>query len=243
MDLPPSSFTIGRCTHGHHTVLISFNAGQAVFYTCACPTERGTCLEITLQSEGVKGRNSCSSGEASAGGGIAEVPTILSLYATHAHFRPTRLSSYSWISRGKTFHRLLLNWKGRPELPVPENGTNQANSQPEPSGSHPAPIHIAIVCPESVPSPDPSASTDDESGTERAKMTRGASKDVASSAPSRFRVAYTLGVREIGPPRVVLEGRCVRQEHACRSLLFFSSTGVSSYRRVTPRSDQNNHRE
>lgn len=204
MDLPPSSLTIVRCTHGHHTVLISPNAGQIVFYTCECPTERGACLEITLQSEGVKHRNRCSIGEASASGGIAEVPTVLSIYAIQSHFRPTRLSSYSWISRGKTFHRLLLNWKGRQELHVPEN------SQPEPSGSHPAPIHIAVVCPESVPSQDPSASTDDGSGTERAEMTRGASNDVTGSAPSRFQVAYTLGVRAIGPPRVVLEGRCVR---------------------------------
>lgn len=225
------------------------NAGQVVFYACACPTERGSCLEITLQSEDVKDYNSCSSsnsiGEASTGGGIAGVPSILNLYATHAHFRPARLSSYSWISRGKTFHRLLLNWKGHQERPVPEKGAYQANSSPEPSSLHPAPIHIAIVCPESVPSPAPSAFTDDERGTQRAEMTRGASKDVRTSARSRFQVAYILGARAVGPPRVVLEGRCVRQKHTC----FFRMdrdgelTDVCSCRRVTPKSDQNNHRE
>lgn len=129
--------------------------------------------------------------------------------------RPLRLSSFSWASRCKTCHRLLLNWKGQ------DRSDNKTQQQPGPqllknghhpsSTSHPvvqphgrAPIHIAVVCPE--PEPPPSPSFDNTLGFDdvgRHDSGRGTREE------KRERVNFTVGIRVVGPPRVVLEGRWV----------------------------------
>ncbi|CAN0001882.1 unnamed protein product, partial [Scytosiphon promiscuus] len=82
----------------------SVRQGQAAFFKTPCPTERGACLEITLISNGVKGGRGTAASDTRV--------TAISLYAVQAPHRPLRLSCYHWISRGKAYHRLVLNWKG-----------------------------------------------------------------------------------------------------------------------------------
>lgn len=95
----------------------------------------------------------------------------------------------------------------------------------------PAPIHIAVVCPEPPPPPSPLAPAFDGSGigvladadhpdetldgegifggdpqeTELVD-TRG-SVGGQGATPRRKRVRFTVRVKVVGPPRVVLEGR------------------------------------
>lgn len=87
-----------------------------------------------------------------------------------------------------------------------------------------APIHIAVVCPESEPPSAPPAPSFDSSdvdivpGMEYAENYgdgRGSSypepidsgKGQGGTRRIRQRVKFTVGVRLVGPPRVVLEGR------------------------------------
>lgn len=180
-----------------------------MFYKCACPTERGACLEVTLQSEGYSGTST----------------DAVSLYAVQAHNRPPRLSSYSWASRGKTCHRLLLNWKGPPLLdggnaPLHPATTNASQGNLPP----PAPIHVAVVCPE--PAPPPAPAVDNAAGISayegRSNIARWGGTEIEGGSACRRdgraggavigavrkgRVKYSVGVRMVGPPRVVLEGR------------------------------------
>lgn len=118
-----------------------------------------------------------------AGGGRPPAPTAISLYAVQAPHRPLRLSLYTWASRGKTHHRLLLNWKGPSSVwdqASPEPGSEfacpnaavcwpwDAESRghadtPDPAGA-PAPVHIAVACPEPPPPPASIAPAFDSSG-------------------------------------------------------------------------------
>lgn len=134
--------------------------------------------------------------------------------------RPHRLSSYSWTSRGKACHRLLLHWKGNRPIVHCNDDTKNANTctykreslpQTTSPNSHwypVPPIHIAVVYPEPPP---PIADAFDaavesqELAEEAYVWTRGG----GSRTGRRRRVMFTVGVRVVGPPRVVLEGRCV----------------------------------
>jgi len=145
-------------------------------------------------------------------------PDAISLYAVQAAHRPLRLSLYPWASRGRTHHRLLLNWKG----------PTSAFSSPSPCGSPgrttAPPVHIAVACPEPAPPPSaPVAPAFDGgdvgflSAEELAEGGRGGGgrgSAGGSSRPGRGqgavkrgRVKFRVGVRVVGPPRVVLEGR------------------------------------
>ena len=200
---------------------------QIVFYITACPTERGACLEVTLQSKGLAGNyndNARSYGGSDGGTDCS----ILSLYAVQAHARPSHLSSYSWASREKTRHRLLLSWKGRPMSSIQEESVTQGDAKPVRIASPrktmlpSAPIHIAVVCPELASPPAPvlgdvvglssenkaKACADDEMDAKRVEAGFGISEGEADRR--EIGVMYTVGVRTVGPPRVVLEGRYVR---------------------------------
>lgn len=174
-------------------------------------------------------------------------PTAISLYAVQALRRPLRLSLYSWASRGKTQHRLLLNWKGpsssawgytpQPEPPVyepscansvvclpweTENRGGRAHSA-DPAGCAPAPVQIAVACPE--PSPAPIAPAFDGGGVIAPWSGEGQAGAVGIKAGGgppvgtlgvgrgqtevvrRKRVKFSVEVKVVGPPRVVLEGR------------------------------------
>lgn len=185
---------------------------QVVYYECACPTEKGACLEVTLVSEGE--RNTATNDS---------TPSAISLYAVQACARPPRLSSYPWASRGKVCHRLLLNWKGSSSNRMKPSPVSTATacypSQPPQS----APIHIAVVSPEPAP-PQATAfedaveiSLDDGRGEtnvddglgDRGRVSTPIGRPEGPEAGSvmRQRVKFSVGVRLVGPPRVVLEGR------------------------------------
>lgn len=166
-------------------------------------------------------------------------PTVVSLYAVQAPHRPLRLSCYPWTSRGKTHHRLFLHWKG----PSSSSAWTAGDARNTPSntltgaclpweGGHrnpntsgvPAPIHIAVVCPESEPPTAPPAPAFDSSdvgrlpgvgyaeidGEERGSSYRepiDSGRGQRAMRNIRKRVKFTVRVRLVGPPRIVLEGR------------------------------------
>ncbi|CAM9568260.1 unnamed protein product, partial [Ectocarpus sp. 13 AM-2016] len=246
----------GRVLLQGERVAGSVRQGQAAFYQTPCPTERGACLEITLESHDT---GSTAPGRSNHNG----IPTAINLYAVQAQHRPLRLSFYTWVSRGKTHHRLLLNWKGpaaglkgvdeEPLSPAPSPPRTGAVisspwdgvrgfTSPRPATASaskpwkpvpPAPIHIAVVCPEPPLPPSPLAPAFDGSGIgilaaadqadetlddrgifggdlqEPARVEGGATTGSVGGqvAPTRKRVWFTVRVRVVGPPRVVLEGR------------------------------------
>lgn len=218
------------------------HAPQVAYYQTPCPAEKGACLEITLVSEGGGG----------PGVGRPPAPAAISLYAGQAPHRPLRLSLYTWASRGKTHHRLLLNWKGPsssawgghtmhpPEQPASETASCAAavvvcspweveqQGRGHKQSSEPAPIHIAVVCPEPAPPPPaPIAAPAFDgggiallSGEGHVDATGGTEAGGGGSAGAsvgaefgrqgpvrRKRVKFSVGVKVVGPPRVVLEGR------------------------------------
>lgn len=182
-----------------------------MFYKCSCPTERGACLEVSLQSEGAH-HNSA--------------PTALNLYAVQAFIRPSRLSSYSWVSRGKTYHRLLLNSKGLPS----GNTVNKASALSKADCSKENvvplldPIHIAVVCPEQTPPRAPAfdhaVGLSSYRGSREACVGRGTegkgigspekneiSEGTGVESSQILRGKFSIVVRVVGPPRIILEGR------------------------------------
>ncbi|CAN0125152.1 unnamed protein product, partial [Hapterophycus canaliculatus] len=248
----------------------SVQQGQATFFKTPCPTERGACLEVTVVSAGGTGERNTTASDAEA--------TAISLYAIQAPHRPLRLSSYQWVSRGKTYHKLILNWKG--SLPcssqisadrghgfpgTPADASLPCAVTPSPWGgvtghtlqnpavvsasafsTASAPIHIAVVCPEAppplavpvAPAFDGSdllveaeqseggahqngtgAEVDAEADLTLEDVPRGRGKTPADAEGAkrgrgttaerrrRRRVKFFVGVRVLGPPRVVLEGR------------------------------------
>eukprot|EP00903_Cladosiphon_okamuranus_P015423 g14246.t1 len=232
----PSAGPAGRLLLQGEKVAGSVRQGQVAYYQTSCPTEKGACLEITLVSEGGGG----------PGVGRPPTPAAISLYAVQAPHRPLRLSLYTWASRGKTHHRLLLNWKGPPSsswgghkthpLAEPQDGGRQKPS------SEPVPIHIAVACPEPAPPPPALITAPAFDRGEAALLTMEGQVHVAgrteaggggsSGAPlgwdlaqqgplRRKRVKFSVGVKVVGPPRVVLEGRWY-------SLLFGRDTGVGT---------------
>ncbi|CBN73991.1 hypothetical protein Esi_0009_0176 [Ectocarpus siliculosus] len=247
----------GRVLLQGERVAGSVRQGQAAFYQTPCPTERGACLEITLESHDDGSR---APGRSNDNG----IPTAISLYAVQAPHRPLRLSFYTWVSRGKTHHRLLLNWKGpaaglkggdegtlSPAPSPPRTGAVISSpwdgvrgyTSPRPATASaskpwkpvpPAPIHMAVVCPEPPPPPSPLAPAFDGSGIgilaataqadetlddrgifggvlqEPGRVEGGATRGSVGgqvATPRRKRVRFTVRVRVVGPPRVVLEGR------------------------------------
>ncbi|CAM9455296.1 unnamed protein product [Ectocarpus fasciculatus] len=247
----------GRVLLQGERVAGSVRQGQAAFYQTPCPSERGACLEITLESHDDGARAPGRSHDNAT-------PTAISLYAVQSPHRPLRLSFYTWVSRGKTHHRLLLNWKGpaaglkggdegtlSPAPSPPRTGTIISSpwdgvrgyTSPRPATASaskcwkpvpPAPIHIAVVCPEPPPPPSPLAPAFDGSGIgvlaaadhtdetldgpgifegdpqEPGRVEGGATRGSVGgqgATTRRKRVRFTVRVRVVGPPRVVLEGR------------------------------------
>lgn len=245
---------------------------QATFFKTPCPTERGACLEITLVSEGGRGaRDNITAASDTESTAISlyavqapHRPLRLSSYQWASRGKTHHKLGLHWKGgspsssqrsgeRGHGYPGTRTHTSHSCTVVPPPWGGVTGHAPPNPAtvnasafATLPAPIHIAVVCPEAPPpfavpvAPAFDGSRSDllaeDEHEERDAHRRGrgvvdldAEADLAlggvlgktaadagagergrgmtAAARRSGRIRFFVGVRVLGPPRVVLEGR------------------------------------
>ncbi|CAN0265408.1 unnamed protein product, partial [Pylaiella littoralis] len=227
----------GRVLLQGEKVAGSIRQGKVAYFSAPCPTERGACLEVTLVSEGrvdVGGGRSSNAPTAPTVVSLYAVqaphrPLRLSSYPWASRGKTHHRLFLHWKGPSSP-----PPWAGGGTRNTPANPLTGAclpwerdHGYPNPSGAS-ASIYIAVACPEPEPPPPPPAppapafdridiggslerehaevgGVETGGGSHRGPI--GSGRGQESMRKTRRRVKFTVGVRLVGPPRVVLEGR------------------------------------